>query len=427
MTAPTNPHATKDSWPTQRLRFCADVNKSRMPGGLSPADEVSFVPMAAIGEYGGLDLTQSKAIEEVGSGYTPFVENDVIIAKITPCFENGKGALARGLTNGAAFGTTELHVVTCGDELLPEFAFYISISDAFRKVGEGWMYGAGGQKRVPDQFVKDFRFRLPPLTAQQTILAFLSQRLSEIDDLIAKKRRLLELLAEKRAAIITRAVTKGLNPDAPMKPSGIDWLGDIPAHWEVMRLRRLASPFIGLTYSPDDVVSEGEGTLVLRASNIQNAKLAFDDNVYVNCPIPDKLRLQAGDVLVCSRNGSRHLIGKCALIESDGNDWTFGAFTTVIRSDFGRFLYWVFNSGVFEFQAGRFLTSTINQLTIGTFKSLEVPLPPKSEQDEIIALIGEKAAEIDESAALVQRAIDQLTEYRAALITNAVIGELEVA
>lgn len=124
--------------------------------------DVSFVPMEAIGELGGLNITDGKPLADIGSGYTYFAENDVVIAKITPCFENGKGAIAKGLVNGVAFGTTELHVLRSLDDLLPEFLFYISMSDWFRKLGEAHMYGAGGQKRVPEKFIKDLPTLFPP-------------------------------------------------------------------------------------------------------------------------------------------------------------------------------------------------------------------------------------------------------------------------
>jgi type I restriction enzyme S subunit len=249
--------ATPQNWPVKRLRFLSRVNKSRVPASLAPEDEVSFVPMAAIGEYGGVDLTDSKALEDVGTGYTPFLENDVLIAKITPCFENGKGALATGLKNGAAYGTTELHVVSCGAALLPEFAFYLSICTPFRRLGEGSMYGAGGQKRVPETFVKDLRFGVPPVEIQRAILAFLNTKLGEIDDLIVKKRGLLALLAEKRSALITHAVTKGIDPTATMKSSGIDWLGGIPAHWEARRFYQTFRLRSGAGITTSDMSPDG--------------------------------------------------------------------------------------------------------------------------------------------------------------------------
>src|SRR5699024_8983450 len=151
--------------------------------------------------------------------------------------------------SGFAFGTTELHVVRPEEKLDRRFLYYLTASELFRELGEGAMYGAGCQKRVPEQFIKDFRIPLPSLPAQRKVAAYLDRKTAEIDTLIEKKRRLLDLLAEKRTALITRAVTKGLDPDVPMKDSGIEWLGEIPAHWDVARLKNIAQLESGHTPS----------------------------------------------------------------------------------------------------------------------------------------------------------------------------------
>lgn len=135
-------------WGVRRLRFLASTNPlgSRL-SGLTDDDMVSFVPMDAVGEYGGLRVDVERELADIGNGYTYFADGDVVLAKITPCFENGKGALASGLTNGVAFGTTELHVLRAGPELDRRYLFYLTIAHPFRKLGEAEMFGAGGQKR----------------------------------------------------------------------------------------------------------------------------------------------------------------------------------------------------------------------------------------------------------------------------------------
>jgi len=130
---------------------------------------------------------------------------------------------------------------------------------------------------------------------------------------------------------------------AEYKDSGLEWLGEIPSHWKVKKLKYLGEAIIGLTYSPDDVVDESEGTLVLRSSNIQNKKLAFEDNVYVRKEIPEKLRTQKNDILICARNGSRALIGKNALIDESAEGVSFGAFMSIFRSEYNSYLSTVFN------------------------------------------------------------------------------------
>ncbi|MCC6764434.1 MAG: restriction endonuclease subunit S, partial [Deltaproteobacteria bacterium] len=196
-------------WEVKRLKFGVELNPSPLAARRLAHDaEVSFVPMEAVGEYGGLDLSRIKPLADVGSGYTYFANGDVVVAKITPCFENGKGALAAGLTNGIAFGTTELHVLRALDAVDGQYLFYVTLSDAFRRLGEAEMYGAGGQKRVPEAFAENLKHPLPPEPEQRAIAAFLDRETARIDGLVAKKERLIELLQEKRTALITRAVTK---------------------------------------------------------------------------------------------------------------------------------------------------------------------------------------------------------------------------
>ena len=142
-------------WTRRRLRFDVRVNPKKSALDLEPEEFVSFVPMDAIGEYGGLGLEDVRELAEVYDGYTYFADGDVCIAKITPSFENGKGALAEGLTNGVGFGTTELHVVRPGRSIDRHFLFYVSIAHDFRKLGEREMHGAAGQKRVDESFIKD--------------------------------------------------------------------------------------------------------------------------------------------------------------------------------------------------------------------------------------------------------------------------------
>lgn len=197
-----------ENWGQIRGRFVMAVNPpSHRARALGGTDEVSFVPMEAVGEYGGLDLERTKQLDEIGTGYTAFEDGDVVVAKITPCFENGKGAIASKLKNGVGFGTTELHVLRAGKRLDKQYLFYLTISHTFRMLGESEMYGAGGQKRVPPEFAKDFRILLPPVAEQQTIARFLDSQTMQIDSLVSKVESAITRLTEYRQALITSAVT----------------------------------------------------------------------------------------------------------------------------------------------------------------------------------------------------------------------------
>lgn len=205
------------------------------------------------------------------------------------------------------------------------------------------------------------------------------------------------------------------------KDSGVPWLGDIPSHWQSKRLKFLGEIVLGLTYSPEDITTDTENsTLILRSSNVQNGKLAFDDNVFVTKNIPKKMITTENDILICSRNGSRALIGKCALIEGHALNQAFGAFMTVYRSPYRKFIYYMLNSEIFKSQLGTFLTSTINQLTTQVLGNFEISLPPDDEQKAINSFLDRELGKIDALIDKQQLLLDKLAEQRSAVITQAV-------
>jgi type I restriction-modification system DNA methylase subunit len=198
-----------EHWHDLRLRFAATFNPSKQEiKGLAQSTLVSFLPMEAIGENGETRLDQEKEISECMSGYTYFRDGDVCIAKITPCFENGKGAVWRGLKGGIGFGTTELIVARPHEEKVTStFLDYLYRSQVFRGFGKSEMYGAGGQKRVPESFVKNFVGLIPPIEEQKQATIFLDQETAKIDALIAEQQRLIGLLRERRSTLISDVVT----------------------------------------------------------------------------------------------------------------------------------------------------------------------------------------------------------------------------
>ena len=267
---------------------------------------------------------------------------------------------------------------------------------------------------------------VPPIPQQRAIADYLNRETARLDALVAEKERVLGLLAEKRRALITRAVTRGINPNVPLRDSGIPWLGEIPEHWELKRLKHVGRAIIGLTFNPADTVTDGSGVLVLRASNVRDQKIVLEDNLFVLMDIPDILRTRVGDILICSRSGSRALIGKNSLIDQAAAGLTFGAFMTVFRSPHNEYLFYIFNSPLFDYQAGAFSTSTINQLTVETLNGMEVPLPPPSEQKAIVASLRERTSRLDRLVEATDRTIALLKERRSALIAAAVTGQIDV-
>ena len=268
---------------------------------------------------------------------------------------------------------------------------------------------------------------LPSYQEQTQIANFLDRKTGQIDELLRIKARRIELLQEQRTVLINQAVTKGLDPTVEMKPSGVEWIGEIPKRWTITRLKYLGESIIGLSYKPEDVTDDKNGTLVLRASNIQNGKPSFLDNVYVSAEVDEKLYLKEDDILICSRSGSRELIGKNITITKELEGVTFGVFMTIFRTKFFRFISYFLNSQVFKNQSGLFLTSTINQLTINTLNNFLISFPTdEREQAQIADFLDHKTEQIDELVAAEQRKIELLKEYRQSLISEAVTGKIDV-
>jgi type I restriction enzyme S subunit len=423
-----------EHWQPIRLRYRARINPTRselngMPGDL----DVSFVPMESVHEYGGLTLDQTRTLAEVATGYTYFRDGDVLAAKITPCFENGKGSIAEGLVNDIGFGTTELHVLRPCPDLDRRFLFYVTISHAFRRLGAAEMYGAGGQKRVPDDFIRDFRQPIPSRAEQKAIAAFLDRETARIDALIEKKRRQIELLQEKRAALISHAVTKGLDPNAPMKDSGIEWLGQIPEHWKLLPLKRVSQLQTGLTLGKKYEDRELVRRPYLRVANVQDGYLDLNTITEVELPAEEVKRyeLQRGDVLM-TEGGDFDKLGRGYVWDAQIPGCLHQNHIFCVRCD-ARSLHPLYLAWMTSSSHGKaYFTSTAQQTTnlasTNSFKIKAFPalLPPVGEQEAIIQNISKNTSQIDALMSKVEESAATLREHRSALISAAVTGKIDV-
>ncbi|MDW2974681.1 MAG: restriction endonuclease subunit S [Alphaproteobacteria bacterium] len=266
----------------------------------------------------------------------------------------------------------------------------------------------------------------PPIPEQQAIADYLDGECARIDGIVTTQRQIIERLKEYKKSVITEVVTRGLNPDVPMKDSGIEWIGKIPEHWEVRRIKTLGEYRNGLTYNPENMVDESNGTLVLRSSNIQNGKIVLDDNVFVNTIIPEQLLVHKGDIIICSRNGSRELVGKNALIKEDIMA-SFGAFMMIFRTNYPEYISYILNSAIFSYYLSTFFTATINQLTGSNFGNMQIVFcPDLNEQQEIIDYLDGVCARIDTIIEKRERMIELMTEYKKSLIYECVTGKKEI-
>ncbi|WP_141081978.1 restriction endonuclease subunit S [Campylobacter devanensis] len=294
---------------------------------------------------------------------------------------------------------------------------------AFFAHGKGVSYE--NRWTLNNQTLMRFPLLVPPLNEQKKIAEFLDKKCEIIDKRLSNLERKIKSLKEYKKSLISECVTKGLNPkNMEFKDSGIPWIGQIPKHWEISKIKYHGTARNGLTYSPSDLTDES-GILVLRSSNVQNSKLVFHDNVYVSCSVKNNLMVKNNDILICSRNGSRNLIGKNALIDIDIKA-TFGAFMLIYRSKISKFMFYVLNSNIFSYHLSNFVTSTINQLTNSNFENIKFPLPPLNEQKEIAEFLDKKCEKIDRLNENYTKQITALKEYKKSLIYECVTGKKEI-
>jgi len=242
------------------------------------------------------------------------------------------------------------------------------------------------QQSYSSRIVKILPITVPPTVEEQETI---SQALSDIDRLIAA----LEKAIAKKRAIKTATVQQLLTGKKRLLGFGEGKgyqqtkLGVIPEDWNVKCLGEVGQSLIGLTYRPED--TRDYGTLVLRSSNVQNDRLAYENNVYVDSalPLPSRVIVEERDILICVRNGSKQLIGKCALIDAEAAGSAFGAFMSVFRTKISGFVFYQFQSDVIQTQINEIMGATINQITNKDMAAFQIPLPPSDEEQREIATV----------------------------------------
>jgi type I restriction enzyme S subunit len=315
----------------------------------------------------------------------------------------------------------------CGPRLLPQYLLNVfrAMSGEFKRLMMGSTHNT---IYMPD--IAAFRIGLPPVAEQRAIADFLDRETAKIDALVAEQERLIDLLKEKRQAVISHAVTKGLNPDAPMKDSGIEWLGQVPAHWEVRRLKSLLSdiktgPF-GSALTKDMYTTEGYrvyGQEQVIPSDFSVGDYFIRPDLFADL---QQYAVEPGDVLV-SCVGT---FGKVAVVPVGTQPGIINP--RLIRLRCGplvssSYLALVLRSQVtFEQFSAVSRGGTMDTINAGTLSAISVALPPTAEQETILRYVVHFSEHSDALGAEAQRAIEVLQERRAALISAAVTGQIDV-
>lgn len=269
---------------------------------------------------------------------------------------------------------------------------------------------------------------VPNTDLQKEISDYLDQKTSEIDALIADKEKMITLLEEKRQAVITETVTKGLDPNVKMKDSGIEWIGEIPAHWEVVKVGHAFYITLGKMIQPTLKNNNEKQVPYLKAQNIQNNYISYEsvEKMFASPSEVDKYNIEKGDLLVCEGGE----VARSAIAEESLDDYIFQNALHRVRGSKNGNLYYlhyllniVRSSGYIDILVNR---ATIAHFTRDKFSSLKIPLPSYSEQNKIIEYLNKEVNDIKSVQQIIIEQISKLKEYRESLIYEAVTGKIDL-
>ncbi|AXF61932.1 MULTISPECIES: restriction endonuclease subunit S [Enterobacteriaceae] len=417
-------------WTTLAIKHVAQLNPSKSCISIEKMKGMcSFIPMEKL-KFNSLCLDEIKDVTDVYNGYTYFENEDILIAKVTPCFENKNMVVARDLNNGVGFGSSEIYVLRCNDIINNDFLFYRLQEDSFMFIAEGAMTGAGGLKRVPSEVLNNFKFGLPSKKEQSIIVDFLKHETAKIDNLIEKQQQLIELLKEKRQSVISHAVTKGLNPDVPMKDSGVEWLGEVPDHWELVPLKYLCNFSGGGTPTKDNLSYWQGGTVPWVSPKDMKSFWISETQDYVTPKAVSESStnyIEEGSLLMVVRSGilQRNIPVAINIVKV-----TMNQDMKALR----------FNERMKAHYAAYFINGNVNSLLLewtkegATVESIEheylanglIPVPPIDEQHSIIKSISGQMIRFELLEEKALTGILLLQERRTALISAAVTGKIDV-
>jgi len=296
----------------------------------------------------------------------------------------------------------------CDGRTSPRFAYYILNSPIGR---EQMVYGSNtstGLANLNGGVIGNIVAAWPPLPEQEAIAGWLDERTRRVDELVAAKRRLIDLLAEQRSALITHAVTKGLDASVPTKPSGVEWIGAVPRHWTVKRLRYLCLIQTG-DKDTVDAIDDGEFPFFVRSQTVEHI-----DSFTFDC----EAVLTAGDGVGVGKV-FHHYVGK---FDVHQRVYVMYRFKNIL----GRYLYYFLKEQFYKVALEGAAKSTVDSLRRPMFTGFPVSLPPLEEQRSIVAHLDAACAKLDDLTTAAEAAIARLTEYRQALISAAVTGKINI-
>ena len=402
-------------WEIVELKRLATFNPPRREE-LDKETLVGYAPMDRVRS----DMLAPLAIQmkNLSTGLTYFEEGDVVMAKVTPCFENGNVAIVPKMVHYCGYGSSELFVYRCNEEKLKSrLLLYYMLSAGFVSAGISSMTGTGGLKRVSPTFARNVRIPLPPLTEQRAIVSYLDGKVGQIDTYIAKQTQQIELLKELKQAVIANAVTKGIGNNS-CKPSGASWLGEVPEHWKLRKIKYVFAERSEKGYPEEPVLCSTQKYGVI-PQHMYESRV-----VVVNKGLEGLKLVRKGDFVISLRSFQGG-------IEYAHYQGIISAAYTILKLNDG------FDAGYMKYLMKSYnfiqlLQTCVTGIREGQninyslLKKNYLPIPPLSEQRAIVSYIEAQTANIDKLIDAYQQQVERIKEYKQRLISDAVTGKMNV-
>ena len=416
-----------EHWEVKRLKYSATINDEALPETTDPALEMIYVDISSVNEIEGIVANEEMIFENAPSRARRIVrDGDTIVSTVRTYLRAIAPIRSPRLNTIVSTGFAVIRPQT----VKPAFMSYALRESGFveaivtRSVGVSY-------PAINSSEIGNIPFELPPSDEQLSIVSFLDQETSRIDTLISEKERLISLLQEYRQALISHAVTKGLDPKVKMKDSGVEWLGKVPEHWEVKRLKHIAD--VRLSNVDKHTV---EGQKVVRLCNyldVYNNRSITSKIDFISATASDeqieRLSLQKDDVIITKDSEDPSDIGIPALVEEDIFGLVCGYHLAVLRptAAIGEYLHYLFQStfvrSAFEVEATGMTRYALGKYAI---ENLTLALPHQSEQTSIDSFLDQETIKIDQLIATAKNSIVLLQERRSALISAAVTGKIDI-
>jgi type I restriction enzyme S subunit len=428
-------------WTERPLQVVAQINP-RHPKELDPSLKVSFVPMSKVSESSWkLSLGEERELGKVRNGYTHFADGDVLLAKITPCMENGKAAVAASLTNGLGCGTTELHVLRPQGSIDSKYLYYFLHQDSFRQEAARNFTGTAGQLRVPLAFIQETRIPLPPLNEQRRIVSKLEEVLGKLEACQERLAKIPVILKRFRQSVLAAACCGRLTADwrddwlasgeavdrGDDFTKGVTQLIDVPEEWQWVALDALCDGSRGICYGVIKLGGEdSNGVPCLRTSDVKWLRINSNRVKRIAREVSEQYGrsiLRGGEVLV----NVRGTLGGVAVVPEEMRGWNVSREVSVVPvvAALPQFVALCIASKTSQnWLAGVEKGVAYTGINLEDLRDLPVPVPRSVEQKEIVRRIDDLFKCADQIEARYQKAQVEVDKLSQSILAKAFRGEL---